>query len=91
VWPPRCLLLELRVIICGSDLQGLFEACETLRHLLFPFNWQHPYIPVLAYPWMPLLRAPVPFFVGIPSALLDSELREALTVSGVCSGCIVLG
>ena len=78
-----CLLLELRVIVCGSNLQSVMEACETLRHLLFPFNWQHPYIPVFAYPWMPLLRAPFPYFVGMPSQLLDPELRTSLTASGV--------
>lgn len=43
-----CLLLEMRVVICGSDLDLVFSSCETFRHLLFPFNWQHPYIPVFA-------------------------------------------
>ena len=32
---------------------------------------------------MPLLRAPVPFFVGMPSSLLTPDLREALTASCV--------
>eukprot|EP00750_Incisomonas_marina_P023920 INCI5067.4.p1 GENE.INCI5067.4~~INCI5067.4.p1 ORF type:complete len:2987 (-),score=541.17 INCI5067.4:2687-10468(-) len=78
-----CLLLEMRVVICGSDLDLVFSSCETFRHLLFPFNWQHPYIPVFAYPWMPLLRAPVPFFVGMPASLLTDDLRNALCSSGV--------
>lgn len=78
-----CLLLEMRVIICGSNLGLVFEACETFRQLLFPFNWQHPYIPIFAYPWMPLLRAPVPYFIGMPADLMHPELRASLLGSGV--------
>ena len=32
---------------------------------------------------MPLLRAPVPFFVGMPASLLTDDLRNALCSSGV--------
>ena len=38
---------------------------ECLSALLFPFQWQHVYVPILPVSLMNFLDAPVPFVMGL--------------------------
>lgn len=44
-----CLAWERRVVMFSRRLWLLAEAGEALLALLFPFSWQHVYIPVLPH------------------------------------------
>jgi len=42
-----CALCETKTIFVSQDTSKLGVACETLRSLLHPLNWEGPFIPVL--------------------------------------------
>ncbi|XP_062277004.1 DENN domain-containing protein 5B-like isoform X2 [Scomber scombrus] len=60
-----CALLETQVLLCSHDYQRLMTVAESITTLLFPFQWQHIYLPIVSAPLHHLLDAPVPFLMGI--------------------------
>lgn len=40
---------------------------ECMSSLLFPFTWQHVYVPILPPSLQHFLDAPVPFIMGLPA------------------------
>ena len=65
-------------------------AAETLSALLFPFSWQHVYIPILPARLLDILQAPVPFLIGIDEdvlALAEKHRAEA----GIENARVMLG
>jgi len=65
------LLTEQKVVLQCTQPHVLTMAAETLSALLFPFSWQHVYIPILPMRLIDILQAPVPFLVGIDKEILD--------------------
>lgn len=51
--------------LVSSDYQRLMTVSECITTLLFPFQWQHIYLPIVSAPLHHLLDAPVPFLMGI--------------------------
>ena len=68
------LLVERRIIFCGSQLSSLTNCIQTAVALVYPFSWQHIYIPVLPRSLLSFVCAPMPFVVGV----LDTELQEVM-------------
>eukprot|EP01090_Pellita_catalonica_P009999 TRINITY_DN2124_c0_g1_i2.p1 TRINITY_DN2124_c0_g1~~TRINITY_DN2124_c0_g1_i2.p1 ORF type:complete len:828 (+),score=103.40 TRINITY_DN2124_c0_g1_i2:32-2515(+) len=66
------LLLERRIIFVSTTLHTLSAVVEASVALLYPFRWQHIYIPVLPVSLLTFCCAPMPFVVGI----LRSSLAE---------------
>ena len=66
-----CLLREQKVALCAANEKRLTPAAEALRALLFPFELQSIYMPMLPPALSEFLYAPVPFFMGVDSAFLD--------------------
>ena len=64
------LLAEQKVALQGRLPHVLTMAAETLSALLFPFSWQHVYIPILPERLLDILEAPVPFLIGIDEEVL---------------------
>ncbi|XP_066992829.2 DENN domain-containing protein 5B [Anabrus simplex] len=62
-----CVLLENQVLLCSSDYQRLMVVAESITCLLFPFTWQHVYVPILPASLQHFLDAPVPFVMGLHS------------------------
>ncbi|KAM9753576.1 DENN domain-containing protein 5B-like [Menidia menidia] len=60
-----CALLETQVLLYSQDYQHLMTVAEGITTLLFPFQWQHIYLPIISTPLHHLLDAPVPFLMGI--------------------------
>ncbi|CDW52450.1 dDENN and DENN and uDENN and RUN and PLAT domain containing protein [Trichuris trichiura] len=60
-----CILLERQVLFCSKDLQRLMLFAETFQILLFPFRWQHVYVPILPCTQVLFLEAPFPFIMGL--------------------------
>lgn len=69
------LLLERRVIFTADKLSTLSQCCHAVVALLYPFTWQHTYIPVLPPAMMDIVCTPTPFIVGLLSSSL-SRLKE---------------
>ncbi|XP_055011311.1 LOW QUALITY PROTEIN: DENN domain-containing protein 5B-like [Boleophthalmus pectinirostris] len=60
-----CTLLEMQVLLYSHDPQRVVSACECLSSLLFPFQWQHVYVPLLPSSLRHFLDAPVPYLMGL--------------------------
>lgn len=79
--------MERRVIISGKSLSTLTACIHALRTLLYPFVWQHVFVPLLPPPMIELCCSPTPLLIGI----LEPSLRELdnLPLEEVCleDGC----
>ncbi|XP_072554540.1 DENN domain-containing protein 2A-like isoform X1 [Paramormyrops kingsleyae] len=78
------LLLERRVIFTAEKLSTLSKCCHAMVALLYPFAWQHTYIPVLPPSMMDIVCTPTPFIVGLLSSSLprlkELPIEEVLVV-----------
>ncbi|KAG7495588.1 hypothetical protein JOB18_002460 [Solea senegalensis] len=78
------LLLERRVIFTADNLSTLSQCCHAVVALLYPFVWQHTYIPVLPSAMLDIVCTPTPFIVGLLSSslpqLTELPLEEVLVV-----------
>ena len=72
------MLAEQKVVLQGKQPHVLTMAAETLSALLFPFNWQHVYIPILPMRLLDILQAPVPFLIGIDEEILNFAERQQM-------------
>ena len=72
------LLSEQKVALQGRIPHILTMAAETLSALLFPFSWQHVYIPILPERLLDILQAPVPFLIGIDETVLAVAEKQRL-------------
>uniref|UniRef100_A0A8C8RFN1 DENN domain containing 2A n=1 Tax=Pelusios castaneus TaxID=367368 RepID=A0A8C8RFN1_9SAUR len=69
------LLLERRVVLIADKLSTLSKCCHAMVALLYPFTWQHTYIPVLPPSMIDIVCSPTPFLIGLLSSSLP-RLKE---------------
>ncbi|KAM5170865.1 DENN domain-containing protein 2A isoform 1-T1 [Mantella aurantiaca] len=69
------LLLERRVIFMADTLSTLSKCCHAMVALIYPFTWQHTYIPVLPPSMIDIVCSPTPFLIGLLSSSLP-RLKE---------------
>uniref|UniRef100_A0A7M4FKC0 DENN domain containing 5B n=2 Tax=Crocodylus porosus TaxID=8502 RepID=A0A7M4FKC0_CROPO len=62
-----CILLEMQILLYSQDYQRLMTVAEGITTLLFPFQWQHVYVPILPASLLHFLDAPVPYLMGLQS------------------------
>uniref|UniRef100_A0ACB8F5M6 DENN domain-containing protein 2C n=1 Tax=Sphaerodactylus townsendi TaxID=933632 RepID=A0ACB8F5M6_9SAUR len=78
------LLLERRVIFVADNLSTLSKCGHAVVATLYPFTWQHTYIPVLPDSMIDIVCSPTPFLIGILSCSLtqlqDLPIEEVLIV-----------
>ncbi|KFU84432.1 DENN domain-containing protein 2C, partial [Chaetura pelagica] len=78
------LLLERRVIFVADNLSTLSKCGHAAVATLYPFTWQHTYIPVLPSSMIDIVCSPTPFLIGILSCSLpqlqDLPIEEVLIV-----------
>ncbi|XP_077896778.1 DENN domain-containing protein 2A isoform X4 [Ictidomys tridecemlineatus] len=78
------LLLERRVIFLADKLSTLSKCCHAMVALIYPFSWQHTYIPVLPPAMIDIACSPTPFLIGLLSSSLpllrELPLEEVLVV-----------
>ncbi|XP_010122430.1 PREDICTED: DENN domain-containing protein 2C isoform X1 [Chlamydotis macqueenii] len=78
------LLLERRVIFVADNLSTLSKCGHAAVATLYPFTWQHTYIPVLPTSMIDIVCSPTPFLIGILSCSLpqlqDLPIEEVLIV-----------
>nr|XP_027203828.1 DENN domain-containing protein 4C-like isoform X2 [Dermatophagoides pteronyssinus] len=65
------MLTEQKILIHSLRLSILTEIAEALVSMIFPFNWNCPYIPLCPLSLAGVLNAPLPFIVGIYSQYFD--------------------
>jgi len=68
-----CMLLEQRILVHTVHYERLTPVCEALQALMFPFYWQHVYVPLLPLQYLEYLQAPVPFIMGVHTDFLSTR------------------
>jgi hypothetical protein len=76
VW--GCLLREQKVVLCTQQESNslLTPVAEALLSLLYPFQWQGVYLPVMPKHMVELLEAPVPFLLGLQGTLPTNRPQD---------------
>ncbi|XP_059360094.1 DENN domain-containing protein 2C-like isoform X1 [Carassius carassius] len=78
------LLLERRVIFIADKLSVLSRCAHSALALLYPFTWQHTFVPVLPASMLDICCSPTPFVLGALSPslpeVLDMPIEEVLIV-----------
>ncbi|XP_070536511.1 DENN domain-containing protein 5B-like isoform X2 [Ptychodera flava] len=82
-----CALLENQILLFSTDYQRLMLVAECLSTLLFPFTWQHVYVPILPASMLHFLDAPVPYVMGLHSS--GGQDRSQLNLPNEASLCFV--
>lgn len=62
-----------------ADYQRLMLVAEGINALIFPFTWQHVYVPILPASLIHFLDAPVPYVMGL---CRSNEERTDLVLPG---------
>lgn len=65
----QALLSEQRIVVIADDAGLLSNCMHGLLALMYPFRWQHIYVPLLPGMNLDYLTAPMPFVCGIHSSL----------------------
>lgn len=73
------VLLERRILIRSNKYSLLTLASEAICQLIYPFRWQHVYIPLLFFSGVDYIDAPTPYMMGLHSGVDTSNL----TMDGV--------
>ncbi|KAJ3612129.1 hypothetical protein NHX12_020406 [Muraenolepis orangiensis] len=75
-------------VVCRRpDCERLMTVAEGINSLLFPFQWQHVYVPILPASLLHFLDAPVPYLMGLQSR--EATDRSKLELPQKASLCFV--
>ncbi|TMW58686.1 hypothetical protein Poli38472_010245 [Pythium oligandrum] len=74
VYVLNAMLLEQRILIHSNHAGLLTPVCEALCALLFPFTWEHVYVPFLPLHLIEYLQAPVPYIMGLHTSALATRI-----------------
>lgn len=69
------LLVERRIIFISERVSTLSACVQACVAILYPFSWQHVFIPVLPASLLSFCCAPMPFVVGVLRSSVE-ELQE---------------
>ncbi|KAI1892665.1 hypothetical protein AGOR_G00135900 [Albula goreensis] len=82
------LLLERRVIFIADKLSTLSRCAHAALALLYPFTWQHTFVPVLPASMLDISCSPTPFLMGALSLYLPQVLElpiEEVLIVDLCA------
>ena len=72
-------MTEHKILFHSRSYSRLHDACHALTALMYPFVYNHVYIPILPAPLIEVLSTPTPFLMGIHSSL-KNEITDLLDV-----------
>ncbi|WKY15893.1 hypothetical protein Q1695_000962 [Nippostrongylus brasiliensis] len=72
------LLKERRIIFTGRKLSQLSSCIYAASTLLYPMFWQSVFIPVLPQSLLDMVMAPMPFLIGVPKQVMESNVLKDL-------------
>ncbi|KAK6766214.1 hypothetical protein RB195_025861 [Necator americanus] len=72
------LLKERRIIFTGRKLSQLSSCIYAASTLLYPMFWQSVFIPVLPESLLDMVMAPMPFLIGVPKQVMESNVLKDL-------------
>ncbi|KAJ1364617.1 hypothetical protein KIN20_024741 [Parelaphostrongylus tenuis] len=72
------LLKERRIIFTARKLSQLSSCIYAASTLLYPMFWQSIFIPVLPESLRDMIMAPMPFLIGVPKQVMESNVLKDL-------------
>ncbi|KAG5536220.1 hypothetical protein RHGRI_023863 [Rhododendron griersonianum] len=63
------VLLERRILFRSNKYSLLTLVSEAMCYLIYPFRWQHVYIPLLFFSGVDYIDAPTPYMMGLHSGV----------------------
>ncbi|XP_004572814.2 DENN domain-containing protein 2C isoform X2 [Maylandia zebra] len=87
------LLLERRVIFVADKLSVLSRCSHAALALLYPFTWQHTFVPVLPASMLDISCSPTPFLIGVLAPCLPQVLElpiEEVLIVDLCANKFVI-
>ena len=75
------LFSESQLIFTSSSLFRLSSVITSLTRLMYPFAWQHTYVPLLSASALPLLSIHQPYIVGVHTSLFDPTTIPSLNTA----------
>ncbi|KAL4573685.1 hypothetical protein LXL04_020500 [Taraxacum kok-saghyz] len=83
------VLIERRVLLRSNKYSLLTLASEAICHLIYPFRWQHVYIPLLFFSGVDYIDAPTPYMMGLHSGVDTTGLSmDGVVVVDLDHNCI---
>ncbi|ETO18561.1 hypothetical protein RFI_18703 [Reticulomyxa filosa] len=76
----QALLLEQKIVFISTSPLLLLQAAETITTLIFPFQYQGVYMPILPQSLLDFLSSPVPFLAGVQPQWLDNTPLDEVHV-----------
>lgn len=74
-------MTEHKILLYSRSYSRLNDACHALTSIMYPFVYNHIYIPLLPSPLIEVLSTPTPFIMGIHSSLKnEADLVSKLQV-----------
>lgn len=73
------IMTEHKILFHSKSYNRLTDACRSLTALMYPFRYNHVYIPLLPAPLVEVLSTPTPFVIGVHSSL-KSEVSDLMDV-----------
>ena len=67
----KLLLFEQRILVVGKNINLVSQIIINFLHLLYPFQWNHPCIPILSQIMMKYFQSFLPFFYGVNTILFE--------------------
>ena len=84
----KCLLLEKKLFILCSSKSTLHHIANGLINLLFPFEWNHIFIPILPEKMKLFIESPVPSLIGISFQIPLEEIPNDGLILNVDKNCL---
>ncbi|VDI76927.1 DENN domain-containing protein 1, partial [Mytilus galloprovincialis] len=73
------MLHERRILITSKKLSRLTSCVHASTALLYPMHWQHLFIPILPPHLLDYVTAPMPYVIGIHSAVLEKARKNEIS------------
>jgi WD40 repeat protein len=73
------VLTECKILMHSADVANLAMVGEVITALMYPFQWQLPFIPVLPLSMITFVEAPVSYFIGVPTCNMKFIQKHMLT------------
>ena len=70
----KTLMFEGHVVFTSSNMSKLGACSLASVGLLYPFTWQHFFVPILPAGMLDYVTAPMPYCLGLHTSLLDKAL-----------------
>ncbi|CAN0428315.1 unnamed protein product, partial [Ascophyllum nodosum] len=72
------ILCERRVLLVAEDVRTLSACVHAASAILYPFAWQHVYVPLLPTSMLAYVSAPMPFVIGVRYSQLEEVKQQPM-------------